>query len=196
MIRKSIFILLFCCATFPTFSQFIGGIKGGLNINQIIVTNGHGIFESQDFKTRYAYHLGSFIQNTFSDHLAWKVEMLFSNKGYNLEKNGIKSEVSLHYLNWPVLFVYKPNDKLGFEAGLEPGLLISGESLYNGFDIAMDIGVGYELTRKWITGIRYSHGFPFEFNIDPSSPDQALPEYRIAVLQVYLGFNIMHLATD
>ncbi len=178
--------------TSSALGQMTGGIRGGLNINNVIVTNKSGTLADETFKSRYSFHAGSFVQNTFSDHFGWRIEMLFSNKGYTFEYEGEKTEVSLNYLNWPLLLVYTAGSKLDLEAGIELGYMISGEQRFNDFDAGMDIGARYHLNDKLNLGLRYNIGFPFKFNFDDPAFADNQPVYQHSVLQFSIGYNLIY----
>jgi len=174
-----------------SFSQIKGGLKGGINICDFIVTNSGGIYSNEAFKTRTSYHIGSYVQTSLSEHFAFQIEVLFSNKGYKFSVEEHTTNVSLNYLNWPLLLIYQPKDFIEFEIGPELGYLISGETLLNSFDIGLDIGARFNISPKFNLGARYSQGFAFEMNIDESLSDGSSPKYANSVIQFYLGFNLV-----
>lgn len=190
---KKIFysLLLFLFFSAPSWAQLKGGVKGGLNVTDIIITNGAGYFGESAFKSRVSYHFGSYVQNTFSKHFGYQVEMLFSNKGYTLETDSISTQVSLNYLNWPLLLFYKLGDKLVFNAGIEIGLMVTGDDLYNNFDMGIDVGLEYSISKKLMAGLRYNQGFPFKMNIDSYEQVGTEPSYQHSVIQFYIGVNIV-----
>jgi len=191
--KKVFFLVIFLFTIiFTSTAQLKGGIKGGLNVGDIIISNKTGYFDDVAFETRLSYHFGTYVQNKFSDHFSWQIEMHFSNKGIFVQTGDIKSTVSLNYLNWPFLLIYKPSPKLGLETGLEFGYLISGDKLYNSFDMGIDIGINYDISKKINTGIRYNFGLPFEMNIDDNKSGGGIPKYQNSVLQVYIGFNLIN----
>jgi hypothetical protein len=193
--QKLFFISLMVFTISQSIAQMSGGLKAGLNVNDLIITNKHGLFSEEEFKTRFSFHAGSYVQNTFSDHFGWRIEMLFSNKGAIIEHEGVTAEVSLNYLNWPVLLVYTAGNKLDLEAGLEMGYMISGEEQYQSFDLGMDIGARYHVSDRLNLGLRYNLGFPFNFKLDDPELTANPPSYQNSVLQFSLGFNLIHEAT-
>jgi len=191
--KQVFFIVIFLFVMILTSTaQLKGGIKGGLNVGDIIISNKAGYFDDVAFETRLSYHFGTYVQNKFNNHFSWQIEMQFSNKGYYVETGDTKSTVSLNYLNLPLLLIYKPSPKLGLETGLEFGYLISGDDLFNSFDMGIDIGVNYEISKKINTGIRYNFGLPFEMNIDANEIEGGIPKYQNSVFQVYVGFNLIN----
>jgi hypothetical protein len=174
-----------------SYGQFKSGLKGGVNVCDLIVTNSGGIYNNEAFKTGTSYHIGSYVQTPLSNHFAFRVEVLFSNKGYKFTVEDQSTNVSLNYLNWPLLLIYQPNDFIEFEIGPELGYLVSGESLVNSFDMGLDIGARYNISPKFSLGARYSQGFAFNMNIDESLSNGTSPKYANNVIQCYIGFNLV-----
>jgi hypothetical protein len=191
--KRFYFLLIFVIAVSISLqAQIKGGVKGGVNTGNIIISNKADYFQNDQFKARTSFHFGSYVQNTFSDHFAWQVEVLFSNKGYYLQTIEDKTAVSLNYINWPLLLVYKPTPKLGIEAGIELGLLVSGEELYNSFDMGIDFGANFEITKRINAGLRYNMGLPFQMDIETEDPGIEPPNYQHSVLQFYIGVNLIN----
>ena len=174
-----------------SFGQIKGGLKGGINICDFIVTNSGGIYNNEAFKTRTSYHLGSYVQTPLSEHFAFQLEVLFSNKGYKFSVEEHTTNGSLNYLNWPLLLIYQPKDFIEFEIGPELGFLVSGEPLVNSFDMGLDIGARLNISPKFNLGVRYSQGFAFKMNADESLSNGTSPKYANSVIQFYLGFNLV-----
>jgi len=167
-------------------------LKGGVNFSDIIVSNTGDFFTDEIFGSRVSFHLGSYLSNSISGQLSWQLEVLFSNKGYTHKVEGQTLNVSLNYLNWPVLLLYQPTRKLEFEIGPEFGYLISGEDIVNSFDLGIDLGVKFNISKKINTGIRYCYGLPFKFQMDKSDSDENVPTYQNSVLQIFAGFNLIN----
>ncbi len=190
--KRILYLILFLVGTnMVSYGQFKSGLKGGVNICDFVVTNSGGIYNNEAIKTRTSYHIGSYVQTSLSDHFAFQLEILFSNKGYKFTVEEHTTNVSLNYLNWPLLLIYQPKDFIEFEIGPELGFLVSGESLVNSFDMGLDIGVRFNISPKFNLGARYSQGFAFKMNIDESLSDGASPKYANSVIQFYLGFNLV-----
>jgi len=190
---KRFFFLLIFISTIATsaFTQIKGGVKGGVNIGDIVISNKADYFQNEQFTSRTSFHFGSYVQNKFSEHFAWQIEVLFSNKGYFIETEKNKTAISLNYINWPLLMVYKPTSKLGIEAGIELGLLVSGEDIFNSFDMGIDFGANYEITKRINAGVRYNMGLPFQLDIEPIDSGAEPPRYQHSVVQFYIGVNLI-----
>jgi hypothetical protein len=175
-----------------SYGQLKGGLKAGLNHSGIIVTKSGDALNDESYSSRVSFHAGSYIQQPFNDHLLWQLELLFSNKGYKVEINDQTENVSLNYLNWPILLIYRPDKLFEFEFGPELGYMISGEDILNNFDFALDVGVRFNISDKLNTGLRYSYGLPFKMKLDSTTSEGYNATYQNSVLQFYLGFTLFN----
>lgn len=190
---KRLFLsIFFSFIVIYSFGQLKGGIKGGANFCSFIVSKSGDLFSDDTFNSKVSYHIGSYVQNSFSDQLAWQIEVLFSNKGYIHKQGDESSNVSLNYLNWPILFIYKPIKLLEFEVGPEFGYMISGEEFINSFDMAIDLGARFNISDKFNAGLRYSMGMPFKMKLNQAEADAYDPTYQNGVFQIYIGFNLIN----
>ncbi|MEZ5196134.1 MAG: outer membrane beta-barrel protein [Bacteroidales bacterium] len=192
MNRPFLATLFFIALNLSSYAQLNGGIKGGLNVCDFIVTNSGDVFDEATFNTRVSFHIGSYLQDQFSEQFAWQVEVLFSNKGYVEEIDGQKNIVSLNYLDLPIFLVYKPIELLELEFGPEFGYMITGDDLLNNFDFAFDIGARFNLSSKFNAGMRYSYGLPFKMKLSNEAAAGYDPHYQNGVFQLYLGFNLVN----
>ena len=163
-----------------------------MNLTDLIITDGENYFGESTFNSRASYHFGSYVRKSFSPSFGFQVEMLFSNKGCAVDSDSIASNVSLNYLNWPLLLTYKLGNRLILSTGIEFGLLIAGEDVYRDFDLGVDVGAEFELSRKLNLGIRYNHGLPLKMDIRSFDRIGTEPTYQHSVLQLYLGFNLVN----
>jgi hypothetical protein len=195
--RQFVILILFICGfVFCSFGQMKGGIKAGANFSTIIVTKSGEALSDESYFTRPSFHAGSYFQQSFSDQLLWQIELLFSNKGYKKETSGETTNVSLNYLNWPILFIYRPIRLVEFEFGPELGYMITGEENFNSFDFGVDVGARFNISKKLNAGMRYSCGLPFKMKLDGTQPEEGDVTYQNSVLQFYLGFNLINEAAD
>lgn len=190
--KRLFFSILFSFIFIYSFGQLKVGIKGGANFCTFMVSKSGDLFADQTFNSKVSYHLGTYVQNSFSEQLAWQIEVLFSNKGYVHKFDDISENVSLNYLNWPVLFIYKPGKLLELEIGPEFGYLISGEEFMSSFDFAIDLGVRFNISNKFNAGLRYCQGLPFNLKLDQADAKGYEPTYQNGVFQIYIGFNLIN----
>ncbi len=147
------------------------GLKAGFNY----VNSTDALF-SNDGNGQYkiSYHFGVFGQLELSPKFFLRPELLLSNKGYHF-KNQVNStpqegNVSLNYINFPLLFSFEMCQGLRVVGGFELGYLLSAKSKYdsenldiknawdNTFDLGLSAGLNYELTEKIQMDVRYIHG--------------------------------------
>ncbi len=189
--KKIILFLLFFVGIISVKAQLNAGIKGGVNISDLQVFASDNSVNNDAFQTRASYHIGTFVNSSFSDHFGIQVEVLFSNKGFKYETDSIGTlNASLNYLNFPVLFYYRPAKLVEIEFGPEFGYLISGEDLVKSFDMGIDIGLRFRLSPKFNAGIRYYQGFKFDMKKGNYNSGEGSPKYSNSTLQVSLGFNL------
>jgi hypothetical protein len=179
-----------------SFGQLKGGIKGGVNFCNFIVSKSGDLFSDVSFGPKVSYNVGSYVQNSFTDQLAWQIEILFSNKGYKYTVDGESEIVNLNYLNWPVMIIYRPIKLLEFEIGPEFGYMISGEEFMSSFDFAIDVGARFNISERFNAGLRYSQGFPFNMQLDLAEAEGFDPTYQNSVFQIYVGFNLINDASE
>ncbi|MBM3436579.1 MAG: PorT family protein [Bacteroidetes bacterium] len=184
-----IFILISCTGTL---GQINAGLKAGANTSSIIVSKSGNLFHDESFVNRISYHLGSYVSGSISNQMYWQLEVLFANKGYKHTTAGQSEFVGIDYLNWPLLLVYRPGNKIQFEAGPEFSYMVSGNDLLSKFDFAIDFGMNMNIYKKLNGGIRYSYGLPFRMNIDQTGNDGYEPVYQNSALFIYLGFSLIN----
>jgi len=194
--KRLFFSILFSFIVIYSFGQLKGGIKGGVNFCTFMVTQSGDLFANESFSPKVSYHLGTYVQNSFNDYLAWQVEILFSNKGYIQEVDDNKITISLNYLNLPVLFIYRPVKLLELEIGPEFGYLVSGEEFMSSFDFGIDVGARFNISDKFNAGLRFCQGLPFKMNLSRAEAEGYEPTYQNGVFQIYLGFNLISEPAD
>lgn len=155
------------------------GLKGGLN-----VSNFSGDTEGIDFKSRFGFNVGGFVEIKFSEKFALQPEVLYSTQGakvdnFNLDVDGIGTvnadvAFNLAYINVPVMFKYFAAEKFSLEAGPQIGFLVSAETKtkvdgygsskvdikdnFESIDFGLNLGAGYDFTENFSAGVRYNLG--------------------------------------
>lgn len=120
-------------------NPIVTGVKGGMNLSNISGGN-----KSQNIKP--SFHFGGLIEFPLSYYrqFALQLELQYSNQGYNgkeivkkdsetgevIEKNKLDN-VSLHYLNIPVLFKYYVQDNFAIEIGPQIGFLMGANGTFD-----------------------------------------------------------------
>lgn len=175
--------------TFSSYAQMTAGIKAGANFSDMIFSKSESVI-NESYSSRISFHAGSYIKASLTDQLLWQIEILFSNKGYKSDVDGQTANISLNYINWPILLVYRPFNVVEFEFGPELGLMISGEESLNSFDFGIDFGTRFNINPKLNCGLRYSYGLPFKMQLEGTNAEGNDITYQNSVFQIYLGFNL------
>lgn len=160
------------------------------------------------------FHAGGWANYSFDQKMALQVELLGSIQGANIKYNPIQvpgtdqylkleGEMRLPYIQVPILFQYKPVEKLYVEAGPQFNFLpkVNIKALVNGeevdgdaadlisnrlknarsFDFGLNIGAGYEFIKDWTAFARYTHGF---ITVDKREEDQRELLNRVVALGI------------
>ncbi len=162
---KKIFLFLFTAILFSSVSaQMKIGYKAGVNFSNIKREIGDGYSVLPGFNT------GVFTNIYFSDKYFLDVELLYSAKGYKSKLIPAGTTRNrLDYLSLPVLVGLNVGKKIDFVLGPEINYLtkaviinknnrITNTNFYQKFDIGIDAGVGYNLSKKIKLEARYNYG--------------------------------------
>lgn len=127
------------------------GFKAGLNLSNLSAGK-----NSQEIKP--SFHVGGLIEFPLSYYkqFAVQLEIQYSNQGYNGKEYEIKDEVtgsvieknklenvSLHYVNIPIMFKYYVSDNFSIELGPQLGFLMDASGSFDLFK--------YNPSRKYIS---------------------------------------------
>ncbi len=176
--KKIILSSLFVLAVSFTYAQKAEfGIKGGLNVaNQNYSGDG-----APSPSAIIGFHVGGFADIKISEKFSIQPELLYSTQGskFNLlvNTNGSNYDTEntflLSYINIPVMFKYYATEKFSLEAGPQIGFMVDsklktdviGQSvtqdakdLFESVDFGLNLGAGYDITKKISAGIRYNFG--------------------------------------
>lgn len=163
--------LIVCIATLssmPLFAQIQFGAKTGLGMSNI--TKVHGIS-----KERIGFQGGlaaKFPLNYRTERNYIQAELLYSNQGeYSVDRKDNKYKYFLTYLNLPIMYKYyfdEQGSDFFLEGGPQIGFKIGDKIDQNSpertnndpksLDVALNLGVGYSLDRKYEINLRYSYG--------------------------------------
>lgn len=190
--RLKLLLLLF----FPTFSfaQTEFGLKGGLNISDVVMTNYINPDVESDLKLKTGLHAGAFVYGMLNERLGLAGELLYNNKGVKAVDN-----INLHYITLPLLVQYKLTDNIFGELGPELGYMVSATSRYgnasntynNKVDLSLDGGFRLDVS-KLVLGIRYCVGV-FSVREPIESIDGEKIKYQNRVLQLTMGYKLFTL---
>ena len=156
------------------------GIKGGLNV----ATQNFSGEGAPNPSSMVGFHIGGFVEIKISEKFSIQPELLYSTQGSkvenvtgNVEGTNYTGDIDfkLSYINIPVMFKYYVADKFNFEAGPQIGFLTSAETstkldgfnqtvdqdakdFFESIDFGLNIGAGYDFTKKIFAGVRYNFG--------------------------------------
>ncbi|MBT3612463.1 MAG: PorT family protein [Flavobacteriales bacterium] len=165
--KKKFAILLFCgfFALSIQAQNFGGGIILGLSTSQVSGDNLGGF-------NKAGILAGGFIDLQLSTTLKGQMEMTFIQKGSNnanMNKNSI-SDISLSYVEIPLLLKYQQSSTIAIEGGIETAFLISSSDndiygqisanstrKFNTTDISIFIGLDYFINPRLILNSRISN---------------------------------------
>lgn len=178
------------------------GIKGGLNISNMIVD------DVNDRNARLGFHAGVYAQLFSSRAFTIQPEVNFSTKGNKVTytNNTIDQETkfNLSYIDIPVLGVFKLGRAAEIHAGAYWAYLVganidSDGDLDNGFekqdrdnfdkwDYGLVGGLGFNLGKGAQLGARYNYGLNEIARTDAAK--DMLGNAKNSVAQIYLSFNL------
>ena len=144
------------------------GAKGGLNFANFSGDDANGDVKTDIF-------LGGFVRIGLTETLAFQPELMYSRQGSKDEANGIDAKLRANYLNLPLLLRAKMFGSENFNAIVGPqiGFLLNSEyeesngdasasidmdDNVKGMDLALALGVEYDITEKFGIGFRYNLG--------------------------------------
>ena len=128
VIHPFIVIIVLVAAT-PTFAQVKFGLKGGLNLTNMLAKDNNQNL-GKDFYIKPGFHLGATAAFSMSKKFGLESGLLFSTKGYMTEFWSIKRTIQVNYLELPILAVYKIDlgrTNLLIHAGPYIGYALSGK---------------------------------------------------------------------
>lgn len=190
---RSIFFIFSMALPSVCMGQAEFGLKGGLNLSDIVMTNYVNPDVESDLGLKLGVHAGAFVNRAIDERLGLAAELLYSNKGVKGFSN-----INLHYITLPLLVQYKLTENIRAEIGAEPGYLFSAKSnlgsVANTYNNKLDLGLdgGFQLhVGKCILGIRYCAGI---FSVKEPLEHTAGPGERVKfqnrVLQVAIGYKL------
>lgn len=151
-----------------SFSQLQVGVRGGLNISNIIGKD----VKNNGFKL--GPHVGGFLRLHASDKIIIQPEVLFSMKGVSNNAGGSKWSQRLNYVDIPLMIGLKPTEGFGILLGVQPSLLVgakqtvefnskktsvTGTDGFNKFDFGAVAGLQFETKSGLDFGARFNYGF-------------------------------------
>lgn len=157
-IRKIIILIFFLFnVSLVSNAQIFYGLKGGINLPKWDASiNGSNISSLRN----NTFVFGGFINHRINDFLSVQTELLYQQKGVNLNKIIYNQD----YLNIPVVLSFDISSVLFFETGAQYGYLLKAKNdfgdISNKFsknDFQLLIGGGVVINKKIEIGIRYQN---------------------------------------
>lgn len=193
---KGILLFALLCATCYAGAQVSAGVKGGLNISDVVINNLIDPDAESGYDLKAGFHAGIFAVADVGTRTSLAAELQYSNKGVRAVTN-----ISLHYVVLPVLVRYAVADKLVAEAGPELGYLVAARSKYgnvgniwnNKIDLGLDMGLQYCIFSNMTVGLRFNAGISSVIEDTPPSTQGEKIRYQNRVLQLSLGYKLLTL---
>ena len=167
------------------------GVKGGLNLSDVVINNIIDPDAESDYHLKPGVHAGLYLNADFDERTGLGIELLYSDKGVNPITN-----IHLHYIAVPFLARYRLRDNWVVEAGPELAYLFSAQSKYgnvnhiwdNKIDLGLDIGLQYSLSRLMM-GLRLNAGVSSVIRNAMDSGGNRI-KYQNRTLQLSMGYRL------
>ena len=204
--KKLVVIIAFFSFTIVQAQDINFGAKTGVNFASL----GGDDTEGLDGKT--GFHLGLVAEIPISNSFAFQPEILYSSQGAKSKVSdtymdvnfSTKEDLTVDYINIPLLAKYTITPGLSFHAGPQVGLLVNAKDEYeyviNGekesgtqdmkdeiknLEFAIAAGLGYKLEMGIFFNVRYNAGLSNIIDDDGSSEDYNIHNN---VFQLSVGF--------
>ena len=188
---KKLIIVCLLLASANTFAQSIlkrlsFGLKAGANYSN---------FTNADFSTDplVGFHAGVLVNLKLTDKFSIQEEFVFSSQGAKFNEDFLgNKEIKIYYLNVPILFKYRTNMGLYFEAGPQVSMRLSEdmenmpeEDFSQQIDVGVAGGLGYQSKTGFGIGVRYCAGLSKVANFEIGNTK---PEFRTDVAQASIFY--------
>ncbi|TDO19995.1 porin family protein [Pedobacter duraquae] len=201
---KKIFILvagLFLAGAANAQSPIRFGIKGGLNLPNIIKEDGNNNFST---KVNPGFNVGVTLDINLIEGIAFTPEVLYSQKGYKLTSGFGEFTQTTNFIDVPILASIKLGSAFNVVVGPQVSFLMSTTNKYeNGFGSTQQKFVEDDSDRfkkslvGGVIGFRYDvnsnvdiHGrYALDFQKNNENGSSYTPEYRNQVFSVGLGYK-------
>lgn len=178
------------------------GVKGGLNIANITVSNG---FNGYSYSTLASFNAGAFLKIPVVSFFSVQPELYYSGQGFKADdgSGGTYSE-HVNYLNIPVLAKFTTRSGFFLETGPQIGIKLSAKdkengisqdvsSAYNSADLDWAFGLGYKIPMAPVgIDLRYNVGITNVANDSYYGNGYGQYGVRNGVFQLDLYFVLWH----
>jgi hypothetical protein len=158
------------------------GVKGGVNVSSL------GGNDSQLGSAKFGFHAGFYFAARISDRIAFQPELVFSQQGFQVNSAFTDAfAVNYNYLNLPLIAKIYVADGTSVQLGPQLGYLLNSDELYpvKKLDVALALGLGYEMESGLNFGLRYNLGL---INTVANAPNLT-PSSTNRVFQVSIGYT-------
>jgi hypothetical protein len=167
---RLIIVLISVCASFCAYSQISLGVKAGVNINQLSITNLPDPLKDNS-KPSVGLNFGVYSKINLSGKFSLIPEILFSNKGARTD-GALESRINYNYITMPVLVSFSLPKIVSFDLGPFIGYKAWVSTRSNGsthriknyggdenFDFGIAGGIRAEILPKLSAIVRYHYSF-------------------------------------
>jgi len=203
MMKKLILSLALLLFSAAAFAQAGFGLKaGGMLSTRVANSLDHNLDIA-----KFSFVGGAFYSFPIHEQFGLQVELLYANKAIEVERRRAFQLLSedLHYINLPVMLQYKLKERLILELGPEVGYLIGQKQIattgtqppspfMKDFDMAINLGVGYEPVNRVLLNLRYNFGIfdidrPFHEVVPGATPEEDRHRAN-RTLQLTVGYRL------
>ncbi|MEO6852272.1 MAG: porin family protein [Mucilaginibacter sp.] len=188
--KRVSFVFLCLAFTMASHAQLRFGVKAGLNLANISVSDASGV----SYSMKPDFHAGVLVAIPLLGKLSLQPEVVYSGQGSDVKEGGQKGKYNLQYVNVPVLVRYEIMSGLNIETGPQLGLLL-------GAKVKADGGASTDIKNElktadfgWTLGASYllplNLGFDVRYNLGLTNTvkDSGNGSIKNGVLQVGLFY--------
>jgi hypothetical protein len=178
------------------------GLKGGLNLSKLDITQG-----VSNLDNRTGFHGGAFCLVKLA-MIGIQPEVLFSKQGSTYTVNTTNYEANYDYINVPVMLKFYLPAGLNLQAGPQFGFLSASELINTASgvkdpqsaadlfsqkaEMAVALGLGWDLPFGLTLDARYNIGLS-DITVTPSAAPADVVNFKSKVIQISLGYKIFKL---
>lgn len=188
--KKLLVIALLVYSSTGLAQHFSIGLKGGTNISNFT----GGDFSEVKKKSKIGFYGGGYLNFWAGKNFSIQPEVLVSTQGVKIEDAGETTNLSLTYIDVPVMLKFRSDGGFYFEGGPQVGFKISEDvgdgtvkDFFKNLDLSLGAGLGYHSRSGFGIGARYLVGLTKLGNLDPSLVD---PNFKNSVIQIGIFYTL------
>ena len=193
LFMKKIMIISAMFLTTTAFAQkFEIGAKAGVNISNF---TGHSDWQNAKTNSLVGFHAGGFVSFFLGNTFAIQPEVLFSSQGAKYQDATHNENLTINYINVPVMLKLRSTSGFYIEAGPQLGFKISEssssiDSLAKTTDLSIAGGIGYHSKIGLGIGARYTAGLSKVGDFKPANGIN--PNFKNGVIQISLFYTLFN----